>query len=189
MVSVGNGKRRLAARMQELYDLLGQKLRHEPARQMSAPLHEVEIVELFEFLPQEHLYRAVLLVMIEQNGVRKFQRRLSALLDAGREAGGNDLLRRADGRDDALFRGVLLEIDAGENAAADPRARRALGKDKTARQLGELIFFERRVHVLADGGDALFVLLAQIHFGRIKRSVEGASATHCSTRFSIRDRS
>ena len=97
MVAVGDRKAGFPLAVQVVGDLLGDVLGKVVALDVAAALHEVEIVENFQIPVHEGVHNSILLVAVEEDGVGKFEGRAAADRNAGGQAGGDDLLRRADG--------------------------------------------------------------------------------------------
>ena len=93
VISVRHRKDGIPLAVQCLNDCLREIFRHKPARQMSAALHEVEIIHLLQFLAQEHLDRFILFIPIKQDGMRKLKGRFFTLCNAGRQPRGDHFLR------------------------------------------------------------------------------------------------
>ena len=154
----------------------GEILGDEIPRKMSAVLHEVEVIELFELLPFERAHELVLLVPVKDHRVRELDERASPYRHTSGQAGGNDLLRRTDERRGALLVGIFLEVDAGEKALADARVRRTFDEHEPARRLVHPSLFERKAHIAVDGLDALFVVLAEVGLGQDHMKCRGRVA-------------
>jgi len=93
---------------------------NEPALEMSAVLHEVEVIEFGELVALcfQRLDNGALYIVNEYHDVRKLQRCVAAYLHARWNAGGNGGFRSAHLGLAALVVVVLLQVDGSDKSGA-----------------------------------------------------------------------
>ena len=135
-------------------------LRHGPAPQAAAALHQLKIVQQGQLCPPgvEGLDDRPQGIVHQQHDMAAFQRRAPADGLTGGQAGGDGLLR---GPDEALDAGIiiLLQVGGAYQAQAAAGFRGALHQHEAARHLlRQRAFGQVLVHLRVDDGHAAFRL-------------------------------
>ena len=173
VVAVANGKEKTVVlacyqRFKSVLHALYGSVAEESALDMSAVLHQVEVVGFFKaflFLC-EGLDNCALGVVDEQQYVRQLKRSVLAYLHARRYALENGRLGCSDGRGRAVAVVVVLEVDDADDAASDLGAGLALDVDHAVLMQIENVAVEVALHIRVDGGDALAVVVAEVYLGQ-----------------------
>ena len=161
VVAVAHGELQLApggVGVQTLAQPAGHDPLHEPAGDMPAALHQLEIIELREggLLAREQADEQILRIVAQQQHVRQLQRRAGADLHPGRDAPGHGLLRGAHGRVcvDAVV--VGLQVQHADHALPHaPVAERALHIDEGVFVFAKDAALQVFLHASVDRGDPL----------------------------------
>ena len=132
---------------------------NQPAGQVSAAQHQVEVVQLFQLLfpPGQRLDHLLALIVTQEQDMRKLQRCASPDGHAGRDPFRYRLLGRTHRGVDLSAVVVLLQIHHADEAAAELSVmKRALDIEEAVRVCPQEVFSDILFHGLMDARDRLF---------------------------------